>query len=61
MPTFKFEKKWASGVEWYIVNFDLRMTIENEVIAFELMFDGQSYGRVGYLQTISEMILIGIG
>lgn len=37
------------------------MTIENEVIAFELLFGGRSYGRVGYLQRVSEMTLMGIG
>ena len=61
VPTSKFEKKWASGVQWYIINYNLRMTIENEVIAFELLFDGRSYGRVGHPQRISEMALMGIG
>lgn len=46
IPKQRWKKKWASGIEWWVVGYDLRMRIESEVLVFELVVDGKSYGAV---------------
>ncbi|TGZ77595.1 hypothetical protein EX30DRAFT_311070 [Ascodesmis nigricans] len=46
VPKSRWQTKRASGSEWWVVQYDLRMRMESEVLVFELVVDGKSYGAV---------------
>lgn len=37
----KWRKKWGSGKEWYVVEYELRLRIEGEVLTFEMVVGGE--------------------
>jgi hypothetical protein len=38
--------KNSKGQEYYVVNYELEMSVVDEVLRFELLFEGESYGLV---------------
>lgn len=37
----RWRKKWGSGKEWYVVEYELRLRIEGEILTFEMVVGGE--------------------
>lgn len=46
IPRERFKRKTTKQGEYYVIHYKIKMTILGEVMRWELIFDGKSYGSI---------------